>query len=148
MFGFVNLEWAQQKAVSECWRAYHTVDPNSDPDNGVCTGFWVMMVLTLNGIQGAGPNLTPASFEKGLYAAQHRYALAPFMAGGGFGPDDYSYIDDVGLTWWSSSAIDPINNSPGAYVWTRGGHRFSRGKLPTGDDEFFSSGSTEAPEQW
>jgi hypothetical protein len=147
LFGFVNVEWAQQKPLKECARAYHTIDPNNDADNGAC-GFWPMVVLTLNGLQGAGPNLTPASFEKGMFAANHRYGLTPYMMGGGFGLDDYSYVDDVALTWWNSGAVDPENGAPGAYMFTNGGRRFRRGQLPKGDDQFFVSGTAEAPEQW
>ena len=94
----------------------------------------------MNGIQEAGPNLNQTTFDEALMRLGHRYPKEPWAVGGGFGPDDYSYMDNVGIIWFDSNAIDPATNGPGAYRWTHKGTRFKRGELPADDSELFRKG--------
>ena len=65
------------------------------------------------GIDMAGPDLTPASFEQGMI----RY---PATAGPDglweFGPTQFTAPVDVREICWSPTAISPVNRRPGAYV--------------------------------
>lgn len=141
-----SQEWPQKNASRECWQAVRTIDPTLNADSGLCTQWWIQLVLQLSGFQGAGPKLTPESFQRGMVGLGHRFDMAPWAKGGGYGPGDWAYSDDVGLVWWSATAQNPTNGTLGAYVWTHGGKRFQRGQLPEGDAEFFQSGESVAPD--
>ncbi len=129
----------------ECVQAIREIDPSFSPSKGICLQFWEQIVHTMDGLQGAGPNLTPQTFEKALFALGHQFGQTNWNFGGGYGPDDRGFIDDVSLVWWDSSAQNLDDGTPGAYVWIRNGKRFQRSQLPTDDSEFFKSGVSFAP---
>jgi hypothetical protein len=87
------------------------------------------LLLLAAGIQQAGPNLTPASFQQGLYATQFSNAghgAAPYwQAAVGFGPGDHSFYDDAAAVWYSPSAQSYTTDqgNPGAYCYSRLGQR-------------------------
>ncbi len=145
LFGISGREWPQNAQASECFRAYHSIDPDNDPDGSACFVHWQILVNMMNGIQGAGPKLTPASFQQALFGLGHRYGQTPWAIGGGYGPDDYTYMDNVGEVWFDSAAFDSSNGAPGAYRWTHGGTRYERGKLTGDDTQLFKAGSAQAP---
>ena len=63
--------------------------------------------------------------------------------GGGFGPDDFSYMDYVGVVWYSNvRASIPKRVPPARNVWTGGGKRYQRGQIPADNSEMFVSGVT------
>lgn len=143
LFGLSAWEIPRRFEESECYAAYREIDPDNEPSETSCQVFWHPMVLLMDGIQNAGPKLTPRSFEQGLFKMGHRYPPEPWAIGGGFGPDDYSYMDNVGEVWFSFDAPNPSNGSPGAYVWTYGGKRYKRGELPSdGGAQLFRHGVT------
>lgn len=144
-FGVSGWEIAQPPQSKECYRAYHSIDPDNDPDDGVCTNFWHPMMVFADGIQGAGPRLTRDAFQKALFALGYRYGQAPWSIGGGYGPDDYSYMDSVGEIWWDSTADNPENGVPGAYRWTHRGTRWKRGQQTADVSELFTAGISAPP---
>ncbi len=81
------------------------------------------------GIQLAGPNLNPASFEKGMF--DYPSHSGPYGTWG-FGPNDYSTSDDAREIFWNPGAQSPLTGSPGAYQDPNGGARFPIGKWPGG----------------
>jgi hypothetical protein len=145
LFGISGWEIAKPTAESECFRAYHEIDPDNDPDATTCTTFWHPMNELFDGIQIAGPHLDAASFQKALFTIGHRYGQAPWAIGGGYGPDDYSYMDSVGEIWFDSGAVNPENGGPGAFHWTFGGARWKRGEGRTDPSQLFKQGVTAAP---
>jgi hypothetical protein len=142
LFGLSAWETPRRFEESECYQAYREIDPDNEPDSTDCQLFWHPMVLLMSGIQEAGPNLTPESFQKGLYKLGYRYPPEPWAIGGGFAEEDWSYMDNVGEVWYSLSAINPENSAPGAYVWSYGAKRFKRGELPLDDSQLFKRGVT------
>jgi hypothetical protein len=63
--------------------------------------------LLASEIQGAGPSLTPETFEAALLAARFPNpgaASAPFFQASGGYLGDSTFIDDVGLLWWDWGA--------------------------------------------
>jgi hypothetical protein len=142
LFGLSAWEVPRRFEETECYQAYKEVDPDNDPDASVCQLFWHPMVLMMDGIQEAGPRLTPQTFQDGLFKMGHRYPVEPWAIGGGFGPDDYSYMDNVGEVWFNLNVNNPENSNPGAYVWSYNAKRFKRGELPADDGELFHHGVT------
>lgn len=146
LFGLsTSEEWPMPNERRECFQAVREIDPSFSPSVSVCNQWWMQLVAQMSALQGAGPNLTPQSFERAMFALGHRFDQANWNLGGGFGPDDRGYTDDVGIVWWSATAANVADGTTGAYVWTHGGKRFQRGQLPQGDAELFSSGSSVAP---
>lgn len=149
LFGFSGWEIPRPAPQTECYQAYRSIDPASAPDASTCGNFWHPMVLLMSGIQEAGANLNQKSFDDALLRLGHRYPPEPWAVGGGFGPDDYSYMDNIGIIWFDANAVDPGTGGPGAYRWTFKGRRFKRGELPADDSELFVRGITTpgAPDQ-
>jgi hypothetical protein len=142
LFGLTAWEAQRRIEETECYQAYKDLDPDNDPDDGVCRLFWHTIILFADGIQQAGPRLNRDSFVRGLYSLGSRYPAEPWAIGGGFGPDDFSYMDDVSEVWFSATAINPSTGQPGAYVFSYGAKRFRRGAIPADDSQLFKHGVT------
>ncbi|MCU1375313.1 MAG: hypothetical protein JWO68_2599, partial [Actinomycetia bacterium] len=95
------------------------------------------MHLVVGGIQAAGPQLTPATFERGLltsapyggWARTHNPAV-PLVK---FGPGDYTAGEDSRNCWWDPNALSKIDGKPGAYIATEGGRRWEIGTWAGGE---------------
>lgn len=85
------------------------------------------MLMIASGIQMAGHNLTPLSFEAGLKTWPGGTGPYGTM---GFGPVDYTPTRDYRIIWWSTDAISIVNSSQGAYKVSYGGERYAPGKFP------------------
>jgi hypothetical protein len=147
-FGINTWELPHRFEESECALAYKQIDPANAADADFCRYHWHPIVVLMNMIQEAGPKLTPQTVADGMNRLGRRFPLSPvWRIGGGFGPDDFSYMDDVGVVWYSTSRIDPETGAPGAYVWTGGGRRYQRGEIPADNSEMFVSGVTGPGQQ-
>lgn len=133
-FGFSAYEIPVADPARECEIAYRSIDPDNSPDDGMCTYLWQQMVKMFGAIQEAGPNLTPETFEAGMFA---------YPGGAGprgawhFKPGDYTPTDDFRELWWSAEAVSPQNNQPGAWVQLNGGQRYLPGQVPRGRAPYF-----------
>jgi hypothetical protein len=136
-FGITSLEIPIDDAASDWWRAYREVDPEGNPEPGAAEFLWPHLTQMANGIQMAGPRLTPYTFRDGLYAMGHTPPRAVWATGGGFGPGDPSYIDYVAEIWWDTGSL--------AYRFTHDGRRYRRGTIDGDTSALFRSGITEAP---
>jgi hypothetical protein len=142
LFGLSSWEIPRRPEEMECYQAYKEVDPDNEPDDATCKLLWHPIILMADGIQLAGPRLDKQSFEQGLFKLGHRYGQEPWAIGGGFGPGDYSYMDDLAEIWFSRLANNPETGNPGAYVFTNGAKRFKRGELPVDSSQLFQHGVT------
>ena len=130
--GISYLEIERPRQYGEDLRQYNDVDPDRDPDRGLSYVHSQLFMLA-NGIQGAGPRLTPESFRDGLFKKMPSRAPDPVWSmGGGFGPNDYTYPDWFALQWWDPEAVAPSEeNEIGAYRYLLDGERFQVGQIPT-----------------
>ncbi|MGB3412712.1 MAG: ABC transporter substrate-binding protein [Microthrixaceae bacterium] len=107
------------------YRAYKSVRKD-EPSIGVELIYNQLELLAI-GIQMAGPNLNPASFEAGMF----RYPTRTGPSGTwGFKPGDYSTSDDAREVFWNRSAVSPQTRDPGTYQNPNGSARFPIGKWP------------------
>lgn len=136
-FGVTSAEIPVADAATDWWRAYREVDPGGTPDAAAATFLWPHLTQLANGIQMAGPQLSPETFRDGLYAMGYTRPRARWATGGGYGPGDPSYVDFVAEIWWDPTAL--------AYRFTREGARYGRGEIDRDTSELFRSGITEAP---
>jgi len=109
------------------YSAYKQVDPSGEPAFFVDLIYLQMDMLAL-GIQMAGPHLTPASFQSGMF--NFKPALGP---GGlwGFSSNQYTTPNDFREVCWSPSTTSANNQKPGAYIGTSN-QRWTQNNIPKG----------------
>lgn len=96
---------------------------DDEPAFGV-DGIYYNLYLFAIGVQMAGPNLTPETFEQGMFAYPERYGPAGLWS---FGPEDHTPMDDFHEMYWDPDAISTYNGRPGAWVDPNPGRRYRNG---------------------
>ena len=115
----------QRKGQGLGYRAYKAVRQD-EPSIGVELMYNQLNLLAI-GIQMAGPNLTPETFEAGMF----RYPARTGHAGSwGFKPGDYSTADDAREVYWDPRATSIETRETGTYVDPNRGQRFPIGRWP------------------
>ena len=94
---------------------------------------YAQMYMLALGIQLAGPNLTPESFESGMFS----YPGGTGMYGTWGFPGTYTPQRDTRIIWWNPNNVSTYNRKKGAYVEAYGGKRFPLGGLPKGAPKLF-----------
>lgn len=98
------------------------------------------LLLLASGIQMAGPDLTPETFQTGLARAAFPNPQTPLMAGDvGFDTPGatHSMTKDLAEFWWSNTATDSWGEPGGTLCYVDDGTRHSLGNWPRGGDPFF-----------
>lgn len=135
-FGFSLYEIPKPDEETECYKAYHEIDPNNDPDSGMCTYMWGDMVQLFGAMQLAGPHLTPDSMKQALLAEKHLPPDPPWHMAGGYDPNDHTYPDWAAEIWWDRNAMGS-DGQKGTYRFVRGGKRYTYGQWPQEDPAVF-----------
>jgi hypothetical protein len=119
----------QPPETSVAYAAYRSVRQD-EPSLLVDQIYNQLLTLAL-GIQMAGPDLTPETFETGLFA----YPGGTGQAGTwDFSPGHYTPVTDIREIWWDPDQISPFNGQPGTYV--DNAQRYGE-DIPEGDPEVF-----------
>ena len=128
-----NMNHASPRNIREGlgYAAYKSVRQD-EPAFAVEIIYAQMYMLAL-GIQLAGPNLSPESFEKGMFS----YPGGTGMYGTWGFPGTYTPQRDTRIIWWNPDNISTFNRKKGAYVEAYGGKRFPIGQLPRGEPDLF-----------
>lgn len=127
----VNPVPFEQSDAARIWRAAG----NSGVPCGACNLITGYLTFIGGGIQQAGPNLNPLTFERGYVGA--KYTRGGWKQTGGdpgvylikFGPGDYNAISDFREVYWDAGARSEIDGKPGAYVPIDNGRRYAAGEL-------------------
>ena len=83
------------------------------------------LMQVFDALQAAGPNLTPATFQQGMFSLPPS-APGDFIAGQWkFGPQVYDPIVSYTLNWWNQNAVSAFDDTKGAYLWCNGGQSYS-----------------------
>ena len=143
-FGITAVEMPQVRENLDWYRAYKSMEPTTEPNNNVASNIFPLMMQFANGIQMAGPKLTPQSFATGLMSMPKRQADPFWTIGGGYSGGDWTYADDVGVVWWDPSGTDADGNA-GAYRFLDQGRRWAAGQLVDFEDRLFREGETVPP---
>jgi len=115
---------------NEAYRAYKAVR-SDEPSNNYRLLYAPLLQIFL-GLQLAGPNLTPETYEHGMFS----YPGASGESGRwDFGPNDYTATADAREIYWNPNATSKANGAKGAYITTLEGRRF-RNDWPKGDPPF------------
>ena len=129
-FGGSRWATAQSPQTSEAHAAYRSV--RQDEPSELVDQIYAQILTVALGIQMAGPNLTPETFETGLFAFPRSSGQAGTWD---FSPEHYTPVVDLREVWWSPDAVSPFNGKPGTWVDT--GTRWNDGEIPSGDPEVF-----------
>ncbi len=138
-------KWLPQKQMP-WYQAIKEADPDYETgDDGYASSayerYYELLVLA-SGIQMAGPNLTPKTFQEGMFKA---YFPPPgsgrdplYYAGGGFSPGDHTMVQDGTMIWYSQSEMGYTTNvRRGTFCYIKNGLRYGLGQWPRGDPKFF-----------
>ncbi|MGQ0847094.1 MAG: hypothetical protein ACT4QF_23495 [Sporichthyaceae bacterium] len=110
---------------SEARRAFATMGAGQ-PTALVDLTYQTLLMLFV-GIQQAGPNLTPATFARGMFAyGEHTGEYGRWS----FGPNDYTSTDDAREFYYDPRAISPFNSRPGRCVPVGRGTRYVGASWP------------------
>ena len=117
------------------------------PPNNTYGVIIVDPIALFNGIQLAGPNLTPDTFAAALFRApvQGGTPLSPTTSRGHHGlwpGTDCGGTDDTGIIWWNPNAVgeDEVGKvGKGLYEYTDEGKRYTLNEMPTKDPGLFKT---------
>jgi hypothetical protein len=109
------------------YQAYKAVDPAGEPAFFTNIIYLQMDMLAI-GLEMAGPNLTGATFQQGMF--NFKPALGP--AGlWEFNKNQYTIPDDFREVCWSPTTVSPNNSKQGAYLGTSN-QRWTQNGIPKG----------------
>lgn len=117
--------------------AAKSVDPSNPPAPEVDTYYEDLYILAL-GIQAAGPDLTPQTFERGLYnygGGQGEYGPWSFNLNGA---QQFTPQHEFLFEWWNPNATSSFNHQKGTYV--TGSTWYTPATAPTGPPPVFPNG--------
>jgi hypothetical protein len=126
-FGVSSLADPVPPQSTIAYEAYKTVR-SDEPAFSVDLIYYQMYMLAI-GVQMAGPNLTPATFEQGMFRYPPRRGPVGLWK---FGPGDRTAANDVREIYWDPDAVSAYNAKRGAYRGTSAA-RWEAGQIPPGD---------------
>jgi hypothetical protein len=108
-----------------------------EPANSVDALYYQLYLLAI-GLQGAGPHLTPETFERGMFDYPEHLGPAGLW---GFGPHDYTPMDDYHEFYWDADGVSTYNGKTGTWKDPHPGKRYRHGadQLPAGPPSFSQS---------
>ncbi|MCC7077082.1 MAG: ABC transporter substrate-binding protein [Acidimicrobiia bacterium] len=134
-FGISYAGAPQPLRASFGYNAYKSVR-DDEPAFSVDLIYYQMYMLAI-GLQMAGPQLTPETFEQGMF----NYPGGTGPAGTWkFGANQYTPTQDAREVWYSRDTRSTQNGEVGAYIDTSPGTRYPVGQWPAGDPPVFQGG--------
>ena len=133
-FGIGSLPTLQPFASNDAVRVWRAAGNEGEPYHmAIFDWLYYDMIATL--IQMAGPVLTPATVERGAFATGSYGGWKatggnPYVPKAGFGPGDYTWIDDAREIVWSATTGSKLDGERGTYISPNGGRRYEAGQWP------------------
>jgi len=131
-FGASPLGVQPEREDSPGYRAFKSVRPDEEPSLAVDVLYYQLYQLAL-GIQMAGPELTPQTFETGLFSYPEHTGPGgtwDYLVAEDGTPVSFTPIIDLREVEWDPDATSPFNGEPGTYVGVGDGRRFTREDIP------------------
>ena len=165
-FGTSNMwrmaAWEEQHP----YRAYVEQEAQGVPNRFFAFRIYHLFLNLFQGIQAAGPVLTPATMERGMFTFQATDRDDVWVPTGGYGPygpdarSNYTFIDTAMLWWWDPDGTPPggrrgegcvrvVDDGARRYAdeWMRGTHEFFRDGDPCTGDPYAMPGDVD-PDHW
>lgn len=149
-FGISFLGARTDPKVSGSIYLYHWFFGKNPPAATGAATTTPLITLLFVGVQGTGPDLTPANFLAALFAAPKppEALTQPMITYGNhriWPQTDYLGIDDATEIWWNPKAVGPdeLNHQgKGLYEYVQGGKRYLAGQWPhVAPDVFTTNGA-------
>jgi hypothetical protein len=120
------------------YRAYKEGDPSGDAAAGTfARDDYRDNFMLFQGIQVAGPRLSPQSVDSGFHAISPKLSANPYSPALYFDAGDYTMMKDGMEGWWDPQGHpESGGNQPGCWRLPLSGKRFTAGHWPAGDDAF------------
>jgi hypothetical protein len=115
---------------TEAYKSYQLAYPGQHPNEWSPSSppyFYVpyyTLLQIFDALQAAGPDLTPATFERGMFS------VPPSQPGdivGGqwnFGNSVFDPVSSYSIAKWNQNAMSAFDNTKGAYTWCNGGQTY------------------------
>ena len=132
MFGVSALEAPVPPTQTIAYEAFKSVRPNDEPAFSVDLIYFQMQMLAI-GIQMAGPNLTPANFQKGMFAYPGR--ARPDRLAGASSRTTTPRPTTCARSTGTRRRRRTTTASKGAYIDPQKGTRWLPGNIPAGDPD-------------
>jgi hypothetical protein len=127
-FGVSPLQAFVPPTQTIAYQAFKSVRPGEEPAFSVDLIYYQMYELVI-GLQMAGPNLNPSTYQSGMYDYPPQSGPVGLWD---FGPGDHTSADDVREIYWDRNAVSGYNGRPGAYIGVNNSQRYLRDQLPSG----------------
>lgn len=110
------------RSANEAYNALALAQPGATPREQYYDQAYFTLLQLFIGLQAAGPDLTPASFARGM-ASLPESALG-MQGHWQFGPGRYSPPADLQVGWWDPNAVSNKDGGKGAWLSCDGGKWF------------------------
>ncbi len=147
-FGVSTLPVRTPHDDADAYRIYNWFYGRMPEANKTAGVFYPNLLQLFQGIQMAGPKLTPQTFAGGMFkmppaggrpgAPQASYGNPDLFS---FAKEDFTSVDDSTLIWWDADAKGPDEQGKdgvGMYRYVDGGKRYLPGKMPSALQPFFT----------
>lgn len=151
-FGVSTLPVRTPHDDADAYRIYNWFFGEMPEANKTAGVFYPNLLQLFQGIQMAGPKLTPQTFAGGMFrlppaggdpgAPQASYGNPELFS---FAKNDFTSVDDSTLIWWDATAKgadEQGTDGEGMYRYVDGGKRYLPGKMPAALQPFFSKAGT------
>ena len=144
---FLTISIPESQREGHALHTWHTGRPPAAANQyGV---LWSPVMAMGIGLHMAGPDLTPQSFQAGMFrypVTGHGFVSSATISWGKQkfwgGLVDFTAADDVAEIWWDPTAVgeDEVGNrAAGMYRWVQGGKRYLPGEHPRSEPGAFNT---------
>ncbi|MHB1447269.1 MAG: type 1 periplasmic-binding domain-containing protein, partial [Acidimicrobiales bacterium] len=102
------------QSQSEAYKVYQLANPGGTPQSPAYPAAYQVALLFADGIQNAGPDLNPETFERGFFGLPSTPSgqLGPWA----FGFDHFTPQAGAPIGWYSATAVSNEDGKPGAWI--------------------------------
>lgn len=151
-FGVSTLPVRTPREDSDAYRIYEWYYGEEPEAAKTAATFYPNLLALYQGIQMAGPKLTPETFAGGMFRLDPTggQPASPHISYGHtelfqFAAVDFTSVDDSTLIWWDPDAEGPDEqgtDGKGMYRYVNNGERYLPGEMPTELQPFFDETDT------
>ncbi|HJT38241.1 MAG TPA: hypothetical protein VJ818_07440, partial [Actinomycetota bacterium] len=100
------------KSQDEAYKVFKLADPSGTPQSPYYAVAYGVLLVYFDALQQAGPNLNPATFQKGWFSPRTISGAAGTLE---WAPQHYSPIVSSPLSWFDYNQTSNFNGAAGAY---------------------------------
>lgn len=136
----VNHHWRNPAFRDQYWYKSYKEVASGEPNAFFNFDLYHLFLNLFEGIQAAGPKLTPDTVQRGMFTFNYLNRNDPYEPVGGYGPydsnavSDYTFVDTAMGWWWDPTGQAPGDARPkGCIRVIQSGKRFYANEWTKGD---------------